>query len=70
MFITKKITTFETYTIRQEVLRKGKPIETCYFNGDNDSSTTHFGLFENEKIIGVVSVYKTNSLLFTFTQPN
>ena len=65
MFITKKITTFETYTIRQEVLRKGKPIETCYFNGDNDSSTTHFGLFENEKIIGVVSVYKTNSLLFT-----
>lgn len=65
MFIIKKITAFETYTVRQEVLRKGKPIETCYFNGDNDSTTTHFGLFEDENIIGVVSVYKTNSLLFT-----
>ena len=65
MFIIKKITAFETYTVRQEVLRKGKPIETCCFNGDNDSTTTHFGLFEDENIIGVVSVYKTNSLLFT-----
>ena len=65
MPVVKKISALETYNVRQEVLRKGKPIETCYFEGDNLATTTHFGLFEDEKIIGVVSVYKTNSLLFT-----
>lgn len=64
MQVVKKITALETYIVRQEVLRKGKPIETCHFNGDDDTTTTHFGLFENENIIGVVSVFKTNSLLF------
>jgi len=65
MQVVKKITALETYIVRQEVLRKGKPIETCHFNGDDDTTTTHFGLFENENIIGVVSVFKTNSLLFS-----
>lgn len=64
MPVVKKITALETYTVRQEVLRKGKPIETCHFIGDDDTTTSHFGLFENEKLIGVVSVYKTNSILF------
>lgn len=59
MFSVKKISPSETYSVRQEVLRKGKPIETCYFNGDNDSTTTHFGLIEFNKIIGVVSVFQT-----------
>lgn len=65
MQVVKKITALETYIVRQEVLRKGKPIETCHFNGDDATTTTHFGLFENENIIGVVSVFKTNSLLFS-----
>lgn len=65
MPVVKKITALETYTVRQEVLRKGKPIETCHFIEDDATTTTHFGLFENENIIGAVSVYKTNSPLFT-----
>jgi GNAT superfamily N-acetyltransferase len=65
MPVVKKITALETYTVRQEVLRKGKPIETCHFIGDDASTTTHFGLFEDETIIGVVSVYKANSPLFS-----
>ena len=60
MPVVKKITALETYTVRQEVLRKGKPIETCHFIGDDATTTTHFGLFENENMIGAVSVYKTN----------
>lgn len=64
MLSIKKITTSETYLVRQEVLRTGKPIETCYFNGDNDTTTSHFGLFENDKIIGVVSVFQANCSLF------
>jgi len=65
MPVVKKITALETYIVRQEVLRKGKPIETCHFIGDDFTTTTHFGLFEDETIIGVVSVYKANSTLFS-----
>ena len=65
MIIIKKITSTDTYSVRQNVLRKGKPIETCYFNGDNDETTTHFGLFLEENVIGVVSVYKVNNPIFT-----
>ncbi len=51
----------ETYLIRQQVLRKEKPIETCYFNGDAKNSTAHFGLFQEKQLIGVVSVFNTPS---------
>jgi ribosomal protein S18 acetylase RimI-like enzyme len=54
----------DTYLIRQEVLRKGKPIETCYFTGDAAKSTAHFGFFHAEQLIGVVSVFNTPSPLF------
>lgn len=60
-----KIDSNATYSVRQDVLRKGKPIETCYFNGDDDATTTHFGLFLEENVIGVVSVYKVNNPIFT-----
>jgi len=54
----------QTYLIRQEVLRKGKPIETCHFDGDTEKNTTHFGFFHLGHIVGVVSVFKSNSILF------
>jgi len=60
----KEIQASETYWVRQEVLRKGKPIETCYFEGDDAVTTTHFGIELNKKIIGIVSVYQVNSKLF------
>lgn len=41
----KKITDLETYSVRHVVLRKGKPIETCRFEGDDLPSTSHFGYF-------------------------
>jgi ribosomal protein S18 acetylase RimI-like enzyme len=65
MFVVKKITALETYPVRHQVLRKGKPIETCTFDGDNDATTMHFGLYENEKIIGIVSIYLANNHIFT-----
>lgn len=59
----KKITAPETYLIRQLVLRKGKPIESCSFEDDDLQSTTHLGLFLKQELIGVISLYeKTNSL--------
>ena len=54
----------ETHLIRQEVLRKGKPIETCYFTGDTEKNTAHFGFFHEEQLIGVVSVFNSPSSLF------
>jgi GNAT superfamily N-acetyltransferase len=54
----------ETHMIRQEVLRKGKPIETCYFTGDTEKSTAHFGFFHEKQLIGVVSVFNSPSTLF------
>ena len=60
----KKISSIETYPVRHEVLRKGKPIETCQFKGDNDEYTTHFGFFLEDKLVGIISIFKENNILF------
>ncbi|WP_395044601.1 GNAT family N-acetyltransferase [Flavobacterium sp.] len=54
----------DTFPIRHAVLRAGKPIETCLFEGDDKETTTHFGLFVNKKITGVASVYKNKNNTF------
>lgn len=60
----REIKPFETYSVRNEVLRKGKPIETCYFEGDDAETTMHLGIEHHTEIIGVVSVYQANNKLF------
>lgn len=57
----KKITYLDTFPVRSAVLRQGKPIETCFFLGDDDKYTTHFGLFLNDNLIGVASVFKVKN---------
>jgi len=57
----KKITYLDTFPVRSAVLRQGKPIETCFFLGDDADDTTHFGLFNAEKLIGVASVFKVKN---------
>ena len=63
----KKISSIETYPVRHEVLRKGKPIETCQFKGDDDDNTTHFGLFLENKLVGIISIFKEKNNLFSET---
>jgi predicted GNAT family N-acyltransferase len=58
MQIIKQITAKETYFIRGNVLRKGQSIESCYFDGDDLETTIHFGLFDDENCIGIVSVFQ------------
>lgn len=60
MILIRQIEAEDTFSVRQPVLRPGKPIESCHFDGDNLGTTAHFGLSENEELVGVVSVYKTN----------
>jgi GNAT superfamily N-acetyltransferase len=60
----EKITDLETYSVRHDVLRKGKPIKTCQFEGDDLSSTHHFGYFVNNDLVGIISIFKNNNGIF------
>ncbi len=61
MIFIKKITAKETYFVRNCVLRKGKPIEMCHFEGDNLETTIHFGLFDDENCVGIVSIFQNKN---------
>ncbi|MFG4002653.1 GNAT family N-acetyltransferase [Flavobacterium aquidurense] len=57
MNIIKEIPSKETYIVRQPILRKGKPLESCQFEGDDLETTHHFGLFDNENLTGIISLF-------------
>lgn len=57
----KKINYLDTLPVRSIVLRQEKPIETCFFLGDDADGTTHFGLYIENNIIGVASVFTSNN---------
>lgn len=65
MIFIHQIEAEETFSVRQPVLRPGKPIETCHFDGDNLGTTAHFGLYEHDDLIGVVSVFKVINPVFS-----
>ncbi|KAF2511841.1 GNAT family N-acetyltransferase [Flavobacterium foetidum] len=60
----KEITSKETYIVRQPVLRKGKPIESCIFEGDDLPTTHHFGLFEDKNLTGIISLFTQINSIF------
>lgn len=62
----KQIHHTETYPIRQIILRPGRPLETCFFQGDELETTFHFGLFSEAKLVGIISLFKNNSPLFPY----
>lgn len=57
----KQIDTKDTYSIRNEILRPGMPIESCYFSKDNDELTFHLGVFEQSELVSIASFYFTNN---------
>jgi len=64
MFEIKEISAFETIIVRHPVLRFGKPIEGCQFEGDDLPTTSHFGLFYEDQLSAVISVFEEKSILF------
>ena len=64
MHSIQKITATETYPVRHIVLRAGKPIESCQFDGDELVSTHHFGYYLNNQIIGVISIFEIKNKQF------
>ncbi len=67
-FTIQEITSAETYAVRHPVLRAGRPIETCAMPGDDAEDTFHLGLFEDEKLIGVVTFMNASKSQFTGKQ--
>ena len=48
------------YPLRHKMLRKGKPLQTCHFDGDNSKETFHLGALVDKEIIGIISVYEND----------
>ncbi|MEC7784669.1 MAG: GNAT family N-acetyltransferase [Bacteroidota bacterium] len=67
-FTIHEITSAETYAVRHPVLRAGRPIETCAMPGDDAEDTFHLGLFDAEKLIGVVTFMNASKSQFTGKQ--
>ena len=59
----KKISALETYPVRHPVLREGKPLESCLFEGDTLNTTFHLGIFHHDKLVGVCSFLKSKHTL-------
>jgi ribosomal protein S18 acetylase RimI-like enzyme len=60
----REISAEETLPIRQAVLREGKPFEKCVFEGDKRADTFHFGIFEKEKLLGILSLIANKNPFF------
>jgi predicted GNAT family N-acyltransferase len=60
----RKISSRDTFLVRHPILRAGKPMESCQFDGDDIDTTAHFGLFIDKNLIGVISVFKNNNAIF------
>ena len=54
----KIISANETHAVRHPMLRQGRPVEDCVFEGDDDLNTLHLGAFINNELIGVLSAYQ------------
>lgn len=67
MYTLKQITSQATFAVRQPVLRPGKGIETCVFDGDDLPTTVHFGIFDDEALVGIISVFKASNPYFKET---
>lgn len=63
-FLIRIISTEDTFKVRNEVLRPGRPISECFFTGDNSEGTFHLGIFNDNKIIGVASFMKNSNPFF------
>ena len=58
----KLINATDTFPLRRAVLRKNLPNEPHEFNGDFDESTFHLGFYENDEIIGIVTILKNGKI--------
>lgn len=53
----RAITAKDTHAVRHPMLRRGRPISSCIFNGDQDPNTLHLGAYLEDELVGVLSAY-------------
>ncbi len=58
----KIITTPETYVIRHPILRPGRPLNSCAFEGDDLPTTFHLGGFYKNRIVAVTTFMEQDRL--------
>ena len=63
----QEIEAIVTHSVRHPVLRKGRPLESCIFEGDALASTIHLGAFAGEELVGVLSAYEKTHPAFNET---
>ncbi|MEH6406078.1 MAG: GNAT family N-acetyltransferase [Leeuwenhoekiella sp.] len=56
LYEIKTITGQQTWPVRHPVLRQGRPLEDCHFEGDDLPDTIHLGLYYSDSLTGVVSL--------------
>lgn len=65
----KKITPRATLALRSEILRPGRNVSECVFDGDDAPTTAHFGAVDPAgNILGIVSVFRNGSPLINSTE--
>jgi len=52
----------ETYTVRHPVLRPGRPLDSCIFEGDDLETTFHLGGFYNNRLAAVATFMERDHL--------
>lgn len=55
--MVRKISNVETWAVRGEILRPGKPLSACQFAEDRLAAAVHFSAYEADRQTGVVSAY-------------
>lgn len=60
----KLVSAAEVLPLRQDILRPGKPIESCSFENDNTESTQHLGAFFKDKLVGILSLFVAKNQIF------
>ena len=60
----RKISAEETYPLRQQVLRPGRPAREIFFEGDLEPETFHLGYFDAGEIVGVATYLVRKNLFF------
>lgn len=53
----RQIDSKDTLQLRSQILREGRPLDQCQFEGDNEDQTFHLGAFIDEKLVSVASFY-------------
>ena len=56
--VIKPISTAETRPLRHRVLRPGQPFGQTAYPRDDHPETMHFGAFDGDRLVGVVSIYR------------